>query len=194
MSVPEIELSEQDVADLAGMGIAPDGQQPDFHPILQVWREVLKPAQAELNAPITPQWATRIIGGHLHLTFKDMLDFRELFFGKLAKLEQILLDEIATDDDCLSYTTPEEDVEENSGHYLNLLRDWQIQFLRWEMAWDCQDPLAAVELAATSEVHRMFFSQTGIATFLDNIKFEFTDQDQANLAEALEAVRDEAGR
>lgn len=184
-----VEFSEQDVQDLRSLGVT-DGDMPTFHPILQIWREVLKPAHAESVHKPTPQWANKMLAQYQGITFADMVVIRDLYFGKLFELEDILLAEIATDEDCLTYTSPEEDVENNSGHYRNMLLEWQLRFLDWEMAWDCTDQHAACELAAISEVYNIVFGQTGLTAFLDNIKFEFGEQEQAELQAALQERKD----
>lgn len=189
-------LTEQDRADLAQLdqGIAAPGvpEGAPFHPILMVWREILKPAHDELGKRITPQWASRIVASYQDVSFTDMLDMRDRYYGKILELLAMVDAEIASDPDCLTYTTPEEDVAENSEHYKNLLRDWQVAFVKWEIEWDCTDPKAGVELAAISEVHKAFFGQSGLTQFLDNIRFIYTEEDQAELAGVLEALKEEA--
>ena len=81
-------------------------------------------------------------------------------------------------------------MEHNSHHYLNVLLNWQKAILTWELDWDCTSPDAAVDLAALVEVHKMFFDGTGISSLLDQIKFEFTEEHQALLAEELAALKD----
>ena len=180
-TMPEFETVDDLVADAAA--------NAGYHTILEIWREVLKPAQTERLKKITPQWANRIVTTYTEMTFGDMMTFRDLYFGKIAELEDILLGEISDDDECLNMATPEEDVEENSHHYSNILTNWQKTFLTWELEWDCADPDASIELAAISEVHRMFFDQNGITALLDQIKFEFTDNDRDLLAAELEDLR-----
>lgn len=167
-----------------------NGEEPTQHPLLKVWRELLKPAAAEIGAHVTPQWANRMTASYRELNFADMPDFRDRYFGKVVEFAEILEDEIATDDQCLSYTTHAEDAEFNSAHYKALLRDWQIRLLEWELAWDCTAPEAPAELAAISEVHKMFFGQTGLINHLDQIKFEYTEADQLEVYAALEATRE----
>ena len=185
-----IELPDQDKTDLHRLYAEPDGVEAAlFHPILQVWREVLKPAADEMDQKITPNWANRIVTSFTEVRFADMELYRKSYFGKLMQLAEILDDEIASDDDCLTYTTPEEDALENAHHYKNLLLNWQLAVLQWEMDWNTTDLDAAVELAAISEVHKMFFGAQGITAFLDNIGFEFTDDDSQSLMIALEEFR-----
>jgi hypothetical protein len=164
-------------------------EPPKYHTILQVWREVLRPAADEAKKRITPQWANRIVTSYTGVSFGDMADFKDLYFGKIMELDQVLLAEIEADDECLNAATPEEDVEQNTFHYINVLTDWQKTFLSWELDWDCTHPDAALELAAIAEVHKMFFEQTGLVALLDQIKFEFTDADREQLAAELEDLR-----
>ena len=185
-----IEITDEELAAFVGNEGLEDGEAPPYHPILRVWREVLSPAREELDAKVTPQWASRIVTTHTGLTFGDMEKFRDSYFGKIVELLEILELEIESDDECLSYATPEEDVEHNGDHYRNLLLTWQMAFLQWELDWETTAPDAAVELAAISEVHKMFFGQTGVTAFLDNIKFEFTEADQQLVAEALEELKE----
>ena len=103
----------------------------------------------------------------------------------------VLDNEISTDDQCLTYTEPAEDAKENSHHYKNLLLQWQLMFLQWELEWDPTTPYAAIELGAISEAHKMFFGQTGITAFLDNIGFEYTEDDQQVMQETLAEFRGE---
>lgn len=188
-----IEFSEQDVADLAMLGALPEGTEvPSYHPILEVWRELLKPATELAAERVTPQYASRIVASYAGITFADMPEVQARYYGKIVELLEILDFEIGTDAECLTYATPEEDVEHNGHHYKNLLLNWQLAFLSWELTWDCTDPAAAIELVAISEVHKMFFGPTGLTQFLDNIRFNeiYTEDDQAILTAALEELRE----
>lgn len=180
------EVTDESIEDFINSG----GAEPGYHPILKIWSAVLEPAKAQLDEPITPQWANRITSSYREISFADMLEFRERYFGLVDALRQVVEDEIATDEECLTYTTPEEDVEHNSGHYKNVLRDWQKVILQRELDWDCADPHAGVEIGVISEVHKMFFGPTGLTQYLDNIKFEFTEADSAALAAELEALKE----
>lgn len=186
--VESIEMSEKDEADLKQL--LEDGTEPEFHPVLQVWREVLSNGPELAKEKVTPQWASKIVGTYSGVTFADMEEVQAGYFDRIAELARILDLEIATDKDCLSYTTAEDDVLNNSDHYKNLLRDWQLSFLQWELDWDTTSPYAAAQLASISEVHKMFFGPTGLTAYLDNIKLEFTEQDQADLGQALVELRD----
>jgi len=187
----EITFSDEDIAALNEVGIATDGEPPSWHAILQVWRDVLRNAETELEAKVTPQWAARITSSYAELQFRDMVNFRNRYFSKILELLTVVEDQIATDDECLNVTSPEEDAERNARHYKEVLKDWQLTYLGWELDWDCLDPDAAVEIAAIAEAHKMFFGQNGLTQQLENLKFEYTEADQAAVAEALRAKAEE---
>ena len=165
--------------------ILEEAAKAGYHTILEVWREVLKPAADEQYKRITPQWATRVIAAYPEIAYADMPAFRELYFGSILHLASILDDEISGDDECLNLTSAEEDVEHNTHHYLNVLFSWQMQFMQWEIEWDCTAPDAALRVAALGEVHKMFFDPMGLTALLDQINFEFTDTDRDTLGEML---------
>jgi hypothetical protein len=179
--------------ELADAGVDPEPEVPPFNPVLKVWREVLAPARDEAKKRPTPQWCSRITASYREIDFKDMLAYRDAYYGKIEELYQTLLAEIELDDECLNYTTPEEDVTNNSGHYKFLLTQWQMQLLQWELDWSCADLNAPVELAAISEIHKLFFGDKGIIPFLDSIQFQFTEEEQQELANELQALKEANG-
>ena len=185
--VEAIEISDEDIA---GFIEHHGGEMPTYHPILHIWRTVLEPAVAEQDAHITPQWANRITSSYRELNFADMVAYQRSYYAKVLRLLELLNEVIASDDDCLTYTSPEEDVEHNAKHYKALLFSWQLEMLGWELDWNCSSETAAVDIAAISEVHKMFFGPTGLTAFLDNIKFEFTEDDQQELAAALQELKE----
>ena len=172
--------------------IIAEANQASYHTILEVWREVLKPAKGEMTKRITPQWATRVVNTYHGVTYADMPAFRELYFGSILHLASILDDEIAQDDECLKYLNAEEDVEHNTPHYLNVLFAWQMQFMQWEIEWDAEAPDAAIKVAALAEVHKMFFDPQGLTALLDEINFQFTDTDRDTLGELLAGLIENA--
>ena len=183
-----------DISEIIGLdgGEPPSSEEGDgqeYHTILQVWREVLKNARTEQHKKVTPQWANRIVTSYRGIEFQDMNLFRNRYFTKVLVLLDILEEEIETDEQCLTYTSAEEDVQFNSNHYLHVLTNWQVQFLQWELHWDCSALDAATELASLSEVHRMFFADQALTTLLDSIGFQYTDENRTELVEQLEAVR-----
>lgn len=184
--VESIEMTEQDEADLRKLM----DEEPSYHPLLQIWSEVLAPAEEEATKRVTPQWAMRMVSQYPQLKLQDMNELRDRFYSKIKDLRNILQYEIESDPDCYKRLTMESDAEENREHYLNLLMNWQKQILQWEISWDCTDAKSHIEVAAISEVHKMFFSQEGLTGFLDNIGFEFSEEDGETLAAALAEMKE----
>lgn len=161
-----------------------------YRPLLKLWQEVLKGGDVARAERISPQTAVRLTGRYQDIGFADLPAYMELFYTHIDQMADILAYEISTDDQCLTYDNPEDDLEHNHEHYLNLLYGWQKCILGWELDWDCTDPDAAIALAAIAEVHTMFFGEVGLTSLLDQIRFEFTEEHQDQLRVELEELRD----
>ncbi len=172
---------------------------PTYHVLLKVWRDVLEPAAKEAEKPVTPQWANKMVATYAGLKFADCLALRDNYFGILGELAAILNWQISTDPGCLSYADRESDVENNAHHYKNIILNWQMMFLQYELEWDCTSEYAAVDLAALSEVHKTLFGgpdRQGFMGHLDAIGFtdHFTEADQQDLHDALTEMRENSER
>lgn len=188
-------ITENPLDDATIEDLMAEAKGASYHPILQVWREVLRPAHEERNSRITPQWASRLVSTYPGIEYPDVIRFRNLYFSRIVAMLGILEDLIDENPGCLDPTTPEEDVEKNSEHYFQIITDWQIAILQWELEWDCFSD-AAIDIASISEIHKMFFGEQGLTSLLDNIPFEFTDMHRDALALALQEFREgmEAGQ
>jgi hypothetical protein len=165
-----------------------------YRSLLEIWRAVIQPAvSGEMRKdPISPQWATKMVTTYPGISFADVDGIHHGVFDLAAELGALLDEEIASDDECLKVVSAEEDVERNSGHYRNMLIAWQVHLMLIELNWKPSDKRAAVQLAVLSEVQQMFLGQTGLVAHLDTIGFQYTDEDQAELADHLMAKRAEA--
>ena len=162
-------------------------------PVLKVWQEVLKSAAVDSTKGVTPNWSVQILSQYPGIGYADMPDMADAFFSLIAELEAVLNAEIATDGDCLSYVTAEEDMEHNRTHYLNILKDWQLAILEHELDWHPSHPFAAIEVAAISEVHKLFFGQNGITEYLHQSGFQYDSIDAALIMDALNDRRGGGG-
>jgi hypothetical protein len=180
---PEMLVTDEAIQDFV------EGKEPTWRTILQIWREVLRNAHREKDSRVGPSYASRIVQSYAGVGFGAVELVKDLFFEHVLELLSILEGEIDSDPECLRHDTPQEDAEHNGHHYKNLLLQWQLAVLSWELEWNVNDPDAAARLAAISEAHQMFFGQTGLTAHLDNIKLEFTEADQQLLAEALEEMK-----
>lgn len=156
-----------------------------YHTVLEMWQKVIEAAATGDNRRITPQWATRILGSYFEIGYRDLPAFRDKFFEKVAALLATLVEEAADDEEALKAATPEEDLERNSIHYVNLLVTWQQQILVWELEWRPEALDAAIELAAIGETMKLFFGDNGITGLLDVIGFQFTEDHREMLADIL---------
>ena len=162
-----------------------------YHTLLQVWRAILEPAvDGDMRKdPISPQWATKMVTTYPEIRFSDVLAIHHGVFDRASDMAKLLDEEIASDDECLKQATSEQDRDENSAHYRNMLASWQIYLINVELEWRPDDPDASIQLAVLSEVQQMFLGQTGLVAHLDSIGFQFTEADQAELAELLSGAR-----
>lgn len=184
-------MSEETIeGELTVDDIINEASDAGYHSILEIWRAVLAPAEQEKSRRITPQWANRIVGTYNGIGFDAIPDFRDLYYDRVIELAQILEALIEDDPECLNVTSAEEDIEVNWTRYKQMLIDWQKAFLLWELEWRADRPDAAIQIAAIAEVHKMFFDERGLLGLLDQIKFEFTELDQAELATELQAMKD----
>ena len=166
------------------------GETPEYHSILQVWQEVLAASKNVRQERITPQWALRVVTSHPEVTFSDMKDYRDLYYQSIDELAEALQVEIETDDECLNAASPEEDAEQNTFHYINVIISWQKIILTWELEWDVDDIDAPVRLAVISDVHKMFFGEVGLTSLLDQINFDFSEDSQNLLRSELEELKE----
>ena len=178
----EVELTVEDILN--------DAKGAEFHPILRVWQEVLDASKQVRQERITPQWALRVVTTHADVHFSEMKDYRDLYYHSIDELADALRVEIETDDECLKVTSAEEDAEQNTFHYINVIIAWQKIILTWELDWDVDDIDAAVQLAVISDVHKMFFGEVGLTSLLDQINFEFNEDSQNLLRSELEELKE----
>lgn len=180
--------SERDAQEIAALYGEEATEAPVYHSVLEAWQAVLGPAAEEATKNPSPQWCSKIVGSYYGVDFRDCLNVRDHFYEKIATLKALLDRTIEENPDCLKVQTHAEDLVENGKLYLDLIFNWQAQYIAWEVEWDCQSGDAAAELAGMGEVHKMFFGEMGILPYLNSINFEMTEADQADLAEFLNSI------
>jgi hypothetical protein len=164
-----------------------------YHTILEVWQTILAPARDQIGAAITPQWANRMVQTYPQVTYADTPALADMYYERIGVLADILASQILGDSEALKVLDAAEDLETNHIHYLQVIVDWQKQFLQWELDWRPDRSDAAIDIASLSEVHKMFFDQTGLLSLLEQINFEFTDGDRDMLAIILQEMREGTG-
>lgn len=190
--VIELPLTPQDEADLEALhGEEPiEIPAPSFHPILQVWKEVLSNSEAERVLRIEADWAVRVCGTYAEMTFAKIERFRTLYFDLIDEMRAVLHYEIESDEDCMKPATPAEDLEHNIHHYKNVLRDWQLTLLQHQLDWRPTHDDAAEILAAIGEAQRMFFGAGGEGGLMSHLQFigfgeVWSETDHEDLQQAI---------
>lgn len=161
---------------------SPDTEAAPKHTLLESWREVLKSIEAAQAQKITMPIAARIIANYPQITMQDCAVYHIQYHERLKAMREILLAEIATDDQCIGRV--DDDVEGNHHHYLNLLAMWQRQMHLWETEWDCTDEDAHISFATIADCGQFILGQNGMVGHLEAIGFQFSDED----AEAVMAA------
>ena len=181
-------VEDAEIADLLNELTDEEGTRLLDMPLLKTWQAVLSNIETERVARITPGWAATIVGNWTSLKFSDVPAYHERYFEHLTELRQCLLDVIEFDPECLERMGAD-DIEENRGHYIEILLAWRLTVMRWELAWDCLDPDAAIEFAAIADASRLFLGEQGLIQHLGQREFQFTQEEsdmlEARLVEAL---------
>ncbi len=179
------------------------GEQPEaesHRTILEVWREVLKPAVTMKDTEIpAPNYAMAMCGQYPDVHVWDAVKIHRGYCQHLIDVADILEAEIESDPVCLDQSTAEDDATENRGHYLNVLLLWQQYFHQHELEWDCLDAESPVQLASFGEAFKTVFGgpgREGITDYLNSIPLEMDDADRQLIADALDEQREtwKAGR
>jgi hypothetical protein len=165
------------------------GQSPVLtHTILEVWASVLSNIEANEGEHISPRYANSIVSNWPRLNFQDVSKYTKQYFTYLKALREILTAEIDKDPEALKNV--ENDVEDNRGHYLELIGAWQEQIERWELDWDSDDAGSHITLAALADATSFFVGAQGLVEHLSQINFNFTDEDREALRVRLLAVKE----
>lgn len=170
-----------------------DAPEASYNSMLKVFEAIFNGIDTERDERITPVWANRMISLYPQMTFKDLPAFHERYFNKLEELRNILRMEIEAAGDDIEVDSSEEDIENNSARFLNLLLQWQVTLQQWDLDWRVDSEDAVVEMAAASECFKFLFGQTGITQFFSDIEFTLSDEDQKMIGDAILEAREETG-
>ncbi len=181
--LPE-ELTDEDLA--AIQASLSEGEVPAMtNTLLKIWQEILSNIETSREERITPIIANRVVGTWTKLEYSDVPAYWELYYDLMTDLRGILLDEIASDPECLNNI--EDDAIDNRERYLNILFGWSDRIAEWEEQWECTSPRAHIELAAIADVARFFVGPEGLTEGLSQpqLGFSFDDDDRIALQERL---------
>lgn len=171
----EPDMIEGQVIDL------PSVEDRDYIPLFVTYEKLLESVHSPSANRVTPQLATRITGQY-RLDYKDLDDYLQLFNSYIIQAIHRLQEVFEGVNDKL-ITSAEEDVAELGDRYTQLISVWQTDAYQRELDWDTLSKNAGIQIAAMSEFHNMFFSDTGALAMLDQIGYELSEDDR----DALEA-------
>lgn len=166
------------------------GDDKDYRSILEVWSKLFEPLEEMRKDPVTPNWAIRITSHYGNIELREMENFRDRYFHVALEMAAILQATIDANEDCLKVYSAEEDRDLNGGLYFQVLVDWQLNLLQHELEWDCISKSAGVDIAVMGEIHNLLFGDMGLAGHLNSINYELSDDDQQNMAQALNEARE----
>ena len=129
------------------------------------------------------QVANHVVSNHAQIKIQEVPKYMKLYHGYLKDMRDILTAEIDSDKKCFKHI--EEDAEENKAHYLNLLINWQRQIREWEQEWKAASPTAHLTLAAVTDVHGFVLGSNGLVAHLDEINFDYNEDDAKLVADAV---------
>ena len=182
----EIEALMSQVTEvLSGIPETPERPEAEPHTLLEIWAAVLSNIEHVEAQPVSMQMAARITSVYPQIKVQECGLYMTCYHSALRELRSILLDEIESDPDCFKYA--EDDAVKNRHHYLNLLTQWQLQVQQWDKEWDCTELEAHIWLAAYADAGTFVLGKEGLVAHLDQINFEFTDEDAAGIYAVLSA-------
>ena len=181
---PIEELTEQDIADLELLQEDANPGAIIRQPLLVIWRELLSNIDTERNARITLAQAQKITSTWPQLEYGDVPAYLDMYYEFLQEMRGIVLAELDSDPKA-EEQFGDDDAVENRQHYINILFNWNLATSRWEKQWNTTAHNAAIGVAAIVDAHSFFLSQTGLVAHLNEIGFQFTEEDSAKLAQEL---------
>lgn len=182
----EPELSPQDIADLASIGISPDGEEAPDNTILRIWKLLLSNVEKSLEDGVSMGMAARIVASWPKITFQETPRYYELYHELLVDARE-LLHALLDDNPSAIDVDPKEDMAENALLYKQLVIDWNIWLDDLETAWDAVHPESHLLMAAIADVRTFLFSRNGLAGHLEARGFELEAE------EVVDALRKHRG-
>ena len=150
--------------------------------VLETWLSVLSNIETVREEKISPSDALRTVALVPGLPIQEVTVVNELFSEMLLHARRIIELEIADDPDALM-RGGSIDAEGNWAHYANIYLQWRTMLIEEEKRWDINDPHPLAHIAAITRTANFLFGQ-GLTSFLDQIGFEFKEEDELMVSEA----------
>lgn len=181
------ELSPQDIADLAEIGMGPDGEPLKQVSLLRAWSEVLSNVESNAAQPVSIGIAHRIVQGWPQIHFQETPLYHQYYHEYLIDVRDILQEKIDANPGAIDFED-DDDLAENSGIYRELIIEWNLLFDKLEREWIAEDPHSHIEFAALVDARGFVFSREGLAGHLEARGFTMSTEE---VVEAIKAARGE---
>ena len=167
--------------------------KPSDHTVLEIWQKVLGNVDLAKQERITTTNAFKVLHAYPFLAPKDLVAYYTAFYYCLEQYRDVLEFEIDTDDECLEWSDPELDAENNRHHYFNLMVTWQRLALSMRTDWEASSELAGAQLAALSDSQVFMLGEKGLVNLLGQLKLEFDSDDAAEVYDLAVAGFEQEG-
>jgi len=170
----EVQLSEQDVADLAKIGIDASDEEAakPQRTLLTAWRHVFGNVAKSRAEKVPLMAASRIVASWPKLSFQDTAVYHDLYHSYLTAIGDFLDDVRPAAFDLIG----DADGVDNREDYVALLVEWHIYLDFLKNSWNASDPESHIQAAALVDAGEFVFSQTGLLGHLGAIGFQLDEQ------------------
>lgn len=170
------------------LAAAPVEEQPQYHAILKVWRDMLDPTHQNRHLPPTADWCAVLVAKWTFLSFRDCGVVQAEYFGIFDIMHEIIEQVYADNPEAFEADNREDDLE-NKELYVFLLSEWQKALFVVQSEWSHDDPDAGAKMAALGEAQAQILGKQGLASYLSVVGLPFTEDEQAVMNEELAEFR-----
>lgn len=170
-------------------GAAPPPEDPTYHSILEVWRNMLDPEHQDRGRAPTPDWCAVLIARWPFLRFADCGIVQAEYFRIFDNVHAVLAQVFEDNPQAFEAETREEDIE-NKELYVFLLKEFQKALFVTQSEWSFDDPEAGAKMAALGEAQQQILGKDGLASYLGVIGLPFTQEEQDAMNQELTEFRE----
>ena len=167
---------------------APEGEEPQYHSVLKVWRAMLDPEQQQRHLPPTPDWCAVLIARWPFLSFAECGRVQERYF-EIFDVAHEIIEQVARDNPEAFEVDNREDDLENKDIYVFLLTELQRALLVVQSEWSHDAPDAGPQMAALGEAQQQLLGKDGLASFLSVVGLPFSMEEQDEMSAELAEFR-----
>ena len=178
----EPQLSEQDIADLEALGVAPE-PEVEQRSVLTLWRHIFSNVAEVRQQRVPMNTAMTVVSNWPKLSYQDVPVYHDVYHAYLEAAGEFL-NEIPAE--AFSFVG-EDDGKENAEVYFDLLVDWHVYLDSIKESWNAADEDSHITLAALVDAGGFIFNATGLSGHLAAIGFQI---DEPTFVAAVQAKRE----